>query len=471
MMPMRLALAGLLCSILLLQGCAHRKVNDLAIALPSSGPERILTQLEQLSLPDRDRAQYLLDAGILKLYIGNMEAARADLQQAKAIMSALQAVSISENLAAATSNEAMRSYSGTPSDRVLVHFYLALSYLLSGDLDGARVEVLQSDVTMQSLSDDGSLAGQLASMRFLTGLVYEINGEYDDALIAYRRAYSIMIERGDFVPEALQISLLNMTRQQGFIDEYEGYRAEFGREDALPGPGEAEWVLLHLDGVVSTKTEIRFPVFDAGLDDMVTVVMPKYEPSYYRPRFSLIESGVYRQRTSVLEDMEQRARDDLDAEYPAILAAATVRAIAKLTAVNAAQNANDIAGLLAVIAAFATEQADLRSWNMLPASVQVARIRAPFEVPVLIPESAFAESRVTKSGGEPLSLMVSSSLSKRVFSYPPIVYSEPVPDKAVEANGDAIEAGQINAQNGDADSSNQIDIDELAEDNAKNETE
>ena len=44
--------------------------------------------------------------------------------------------------------------------------------------------MLQADITMQQLAEESELAGQLASVRFLAGVIYELNDEYDDALIS-----------------------------------------------------------------------------------------------------------------------------------------------------------------------------------------------------------------------------------------------------------------------------------------------
>jgi hypothetical protein len=180
-----------------MQGCTSWQVNQLANTLPQMGPEQTLLKLQEIVPSDRDSGQYLLDRGILKFYSGDVPGSRQDLEQAKSIMGSLTAVSITENFAALTTNETLRSYAGTPSEQALVHAMLALGYLGEGDLDGARVEMLQADVTMKQLADGNSVSGQLASVLFLAGLVYEINGELDDALISYRKAYDIIKSRGD----------------------------------------------------------------------------------------------------------------------------------------------------------------------------------------------------------------------------------------------------------------------------------
>ena len=61
---------------------------------------------------------------------------------------------------------------------------------------------------------------------------------------------------------------------------------------------------------------------------------------------------------------------------PTITATTLARSVAKYQAVRQAQRKDEIAGLLLNLATTFSETADLRSWNMLPANIQVARIRS-----------------------------------------------------------------------------------------------
>ncbi|MCK5791247.1 MAG: hypothetical protein KAH34_10405 [Ketobacter sp.] len=413
----RLALIGLFSALLLLQACAAWQVNQAAASLATAGPRATLARLEQIPTSGRDQAQLLLNTGVLKLYLGDWQGSRDDLEQAKAIMSSMQAVSVTENFAAMTANETLRTYNGTPTDQVLVHVMLALGYLLSGDPDGARVEMLQADVTMQRLAEEDSTLGQLASARFLAGLIYEVNGERDDALISYRRSYNILSDRGEPIPEALQISLLNLTQRQGFRQEYEVFSKRFGRQAQLPATDEGEWFLIYFDGVISNKTETRLSVYDGEVDTMVSVVMPHYAPVNYQPR-GLTLVGGQRQRSAMIENLEVRARQDLDAQRAKLLAAATVRAVAKYKMVQEAQSKGDFGGILMNIATVASEQADVRSWNMLPSSVQVARITSKLNQPVSLAERAVTLPPQSEFAPAGKAIVLASSLIDQVYSWP-----------------------------------------------------
>lgn len=430
-------------AMLFLQGCASWQVNQAAASLSVAGPEQTLTLLQKINPPNRDRAQFLLNTGVLKLYVGDWVGSRKDLDEAKSIMQSLQAVSVSENFAALTTNETLRTYTGTRTDQVLVHVMLALGYLMSGDLDGARVEMLQANVTMKQVADSDSTHGQLASARFLAGLIYELNREWDDALISYRRAYDIMKARNEAIPRGLQISLLNLSKRQGFDEEYKEYSNRFGLEAEPPKQGEGEWILLYFDGVVSNKTETRISVFDQSVDTMISVVMPHYPSSIYQPRFLSLASQDHKQRSGILENLESRVREDLGRDRAKVLAAATVRAVAKYKMVQEAQsNGNNFSGILMNIASVASEQADVRSWNMLPASLQVSRMVAPLDQSVQLMEKGQVLPALNEFSQQRYAVVFSSSLSARLFGYPALPQKkapedQPLPDQPLQGEPNA----------------------------------
>lgn len=429
-------------ALLLVQGCSAWQVNRIADQLPVMGPQNALQELDKIEPPERDLAQYLLNRGTLKFYLGDLASSREDLAAAARIMESLQASSVTENLAAVSTNETLRSYTGTPTDQVMVHVLLALTYLCDGDLDGARVEILQSQVAMQRLAKADSTSGQLAVARFVAGVIYELNREWDDALISYRQAHGILTERNEPIPLALQDSLLLLTRRQGIKDEYKQFKKAFGR-DADGAADQPEVFLIYLDGVVSTKTEARLSVVAGEHAQLISVVVPSYPPVRHISRPLQVQAGAQRQTTGVIENLDTRARDDLADEMATIMATTTARAVAKYNLVNEAQNKSELGGLLANIATIATEQADVRSWNMLPANVQIARLAVAEGATVQLPERAEpvpAGVQLALSRGRD-GVLVVSALSPVVLGYPPDPVASPV------STADATDAANAAATN------------------------
>ena len=406
-------------ALLLLSGCSAWKVNNLADQLQTEGAAATLEGLEAINPPDRDLVQYLLDRGSLKLSTGDFTGSIQDLQQAKTIMRGLQAISVTETAAAATINETLRSYNGTPSEQVMVHLAMAWNYLALNDFDGARVEMLQSNVTMQELARNDSVSAQLASVRFLAGVIYELGGEWDDAMISYRRAAAIMQARNQPIPDALATSLLNTSYRQGFTEEHQGYVKQFGREAWQRKAGDGEVIVFYNDGVVSTIKQKKISIYSWQLEQMISIAVPHYSPLNYYPRRLNLSLAGQQFSTSPIENIEVLAREDLDAAMPGIIATTTARAVAKYYSVKEAGKQNQWAGIAANIATVLTEVADTRSWNMLPSGMQVARISVParstVEIAGMSPE-LYAEQLAPASAGATV-LIFASSLRNNIYSY------------------------------------------------------
>ncbi len=281
---------------------------------------------------------------------------------------------------------------------------------------------------MREFDADGT-RGQLALARFIGGLVFEINGERDDALISYRHAYDILTQRDEPIPEALQLSLLWLSAREGFEQEHQRYRDQFDREAPSPDPGDGHWLLLHFDGQVSQKTQTHLSVFNNEMDTLITVVMPLYPPVSSSPQPLHWQLAGQQRDSDLIENLERRARQDLDHQRPAILAAATTRAVAKYQMVREAQNQDALLGALTNVATVASEQADLRSWNVLPAYIHVSRATAPLDSVASIPGRGFTYRRPEHAQGH-YTVLFSASYSTDVLSFPPLAPAQDVKSDA-----------------------------------------
>ena len=416
-----------------LQACAiqHHQVNSLAEQLDNSTPGATLLSLQEIDPPARDRAQYLLNTGLLKSVTGDFEGGVEDLQNAKDILNSLQAISISENLAAATINETLRAYDGSASERVLLHVLLSIDYLMLDDLDAARVEVLQAAVVMDELATEEKPVGQLASAHYIAGLVYELGGELDNARISYGKAANLMALRNMPLPRSLQNSQLSVNSRLGIdkgvdegVDEgVDQYRGQASSPVEPPDPNAAEVIVIYWDGVVTSKRGTSTSVWVPSMNQVVSLALPHYPPSnYVQQPFTLNIAG-QQHRTETIEDIEALLREDLNDESAAIYAMTLARMISKHQFVKSANDQNSGLALLANIVTMLTEAADIRSWNMLPSTIQIGRFWLPageYSLPhPLNPESgpaSPAESKLAVSAGEKVVLFV-PGVSKRIFSF------------------------------------------------------
>ncbi len=341
-------------------------------------PDAALEILDKHLDGRRDRVLYLLNRAMLLRMAGRFEDSNRAFEMAKTLIDQLMAVSVSEQGGAFTVNEMMRSYTGEPFERIFLHVYAALNYLELGRPADARVEVLQMDGLLNGL-EEKALPGT-AFARYLSGLVYETLGEWDDALIDYRKAFQAYARYPEAfhatMPAQLKSDLLRLTRRVGLTEEYADYERRWGGQAApAPEDGKArgELVFLLHSGLAPLKfSENVSAVTPDG--ELVTLSMP-----YYVPRAAqVISARLYENggaaATQMYEDVGALAQYTLERRKPVLLARAIARAALKHEATEAARKQDDALGFIVNMAGVLSERADTRAWTTLPGRILLARM-------------------------------------------------------------------------------------------------
>jgi hypothetical protein len=187
------------------------------------------------------------------------------------------------------------------------------------------------------------------------------------------------------LPPALQDSLLRMTKRVGIEKEYQQYVDRFGRAAYFPKNNEAEVIAIYWQGLVSPKEQSKISIYAPGLNQFVSIAVPRYRNSRSPIHESLLSVGQYQTSTKLLESVDELVREDLDAAMPKITATTLVRVVAKQQMVAKARKKNEkndssafaVLAIITEITANLTEIADVRSWNTLPSNIQIARLTVP----------------------------------------------------------------------------------------------
>src|SRR3569833_2155514 len=192
--------------------------------------EAALTALVKQVDEKQDRVLYLLNKAMNLHMAGDYAASNAALEEAKPLIERKAVISASEQAAALSVNDSQRAYAGAQYERIYVHIYAAVNYLALGQLQEARVEALQIDTALGQIDKKEPVPAGFAY--YLSGLVYEALGEWDDAMIDYRKAYEAYRAYPDAyhvpLPTSLKEDLVRVAARQGFDDELARYREEFG---------------------------------------------------------------------------------------------------------------------------------------------------------------------------------------------------------------------------------------------------
>jgi hypothetical protein len=330
--------------------------------------------------PDTTGSEFLggAEAGSVAMAAGDWEGAIQHLGKAAASVreyedrALVSPTSAGESLLTWTVNEGMAGYRGEGFERVMLHASLGLAYLGRGDFDGAGVEARRANKLLESeeaLYEKEYAAGGLG--HFLSALVYEMQGQPDNAYIDYKR----MLAKGVGVQFAGRAAL-RLSKRLAFQDEYEAWRERFGASFEGPEPpdGAATIVVVAGVGAGPYKAEITIPI------PTPTGILQWSVPTLVARSQSVqaLELGIAghstRVRTDVVEDVYTVTKENLEDRIAWLAAKSAVRAFLKRELTQQLDKQSPVLGAIAgTVFTLVTEHADLRTWQTLPNTWQVAR--------------------------------------------------------------------------------------------------
>ena len=335
-------------------------------------PEKALKALDDQKLSDRDKVLYHLNKGILLRMQGELQASNTALEQAKPIIETLDALSLREQAAAISVNDAMRSYLPALFERAMLHTIMALNYLELGENNSARVEALQLNELLKQNNDNN----QLPFAHYIIGLIFEANDELDDAMIAYRQTYNDYRANNTKIPLLLQQDLLRLSEHLGIHDEQKKYQDEFQLKE---WPTQAELkqkgqiVAVIFNGLIPRKHSQAISAASFNNGQLHRISVPFYETRIPQIRSITLLAAGQRSQAELIDQLDQHANANLRAQMPAIIARTVARVSVKNKLVDNASGQSPLLGIALNIATFVSEQADTRAWNTLPQNILIAR--------------------------------------------------------------------------------------------------
>jgi hypothetical protein len=365
---------------------------------------------------DPGNVLYLLDRGLLLHYARRYAESNEAFEAAEIRIEDLYTRSLSKEAAALLTSDTVIPYDGAPFERALIHYYRTMNYLYSDDLDEALVECRKANLFLAALADrtEGKSTAYQddAFLQYLTALLYEDAGDWDDAWVSMRQAeqaYARYSERfGVAAPASLGVDLVQLARGLGYRDEYESCRARYPDAADTSAADAGELILFFENGLAPIKRQIdiaipilkgetneyrdrhdefgvllagRYPRYDyeeAKLDYLLRVAVPKLQPRPPAVRTAEVSVGGASARTVVVEDVAALSETALGEAMPKILLKTVLRGLTKYLATRGAKKeGGEVAGILMNIFTAATERADTRGWITLPNDIQMARVSVP----------------------------------------------------------------------------------------------
>jgi uncharacterized protein len=385
--------------VLILTGCAgnyHDTMSPVYHAVQSGNyqqADELLSQEPDLS-EGNERLLYFLDKGMIAHLNGDYDQSNQLFEQAVQQFEALDYISVTGTASEWLISELGQPYRGEDFERVMVHYYMALNYLMLNDLEDALVECRRLNTLLRESNDryeQKNVYKTDAFVLYLSGLIYEAMGATNDAFIDYRKAYDIYTSDYDAfygtpVPSQLHENLLRTASALGFDDEVERYaqgslNPTFASQEAYRE--SARLVVIWDNGLIPYKVQrIYRDYIDLGdrRDDdgcYLKFAFPMFVPRPSLYTQASVSIAGHTQQLELAEDLSQIAMKNLEDRRLRTIAQAITRNVLKCSAEYELHQQSEVLGWLFALLTEVTEQADTRSWLLLPADIHIAQFLIP----------------------------------------------------------------------------------------------
>lgn len=372
---------------------------------------------------------YHLEKGTLLHYLQRYEESNLEFDRAAEVYADRYTVSLSQRGLTFLLNDEVEAYAGELHEGNYLHYYRILNYLALGDAQGAAVEARRLALRLTELRDrEGRDLDECGDpfLEYVTGVALESIGEWNSALIAYRRAKEGYLaagrELGIAAPPWLGDDILRTARRAGIdpreigidargaLGEWPADRAQlvvviehgwparkvsehlripiFKRDQRAGDAAEASGAGLHLARryryhrlhgswsdspyKVDYFLDVAVPVLASEDDERISagrvIVHAASSDAFATATRARVEMVVAADLGALVE--RAFARDELG-----VLGKAFARALLKYAAHRQAEKQwGVLGGLLSNLAGAATEKADTRGWLLLPGEIRLARL-------------------------------------------------------------------------------------------------
>jgi len=308
----------------------------------------------------RDRLLYFMEKGVILHEAGAYaESVQALLDAAEFIVQE-EILSVSREGTSLVTSERITVYRGEYAERLFIHSYLMMNYLLLDQPDDAYVEARRA---LQVLAEYPDACSGDYFTRGLIAHCFEAVGEINGAYIEYRKLAGDMPDPAPVLPKVYQLA-----RQLGFDDDAARYADMLpeAERQVLSSPAEAVMFISQGKGPVKEPRNIVLPP-----SIRFSFVQYRERGSRYFPPG--VESTRGRLRASgVTTDVAAVLKTSLNVRAARIMVKETSRATAKEVISN--QFEDPMAEALVRIAFFLMEEPDTRGWETLPGYLTLTRV-------------------------------------------------------------------------------------------------
>ncbi|PID88872.1 MAG: hypothetical protein CSB02_00470 [Bacteroidia bacterium] len=314
------------------------------------------------------------------------------------------------------SNPTIKPYKAESVESVMLNYYKAMNYLALNDRQGALVEARKITNKLYALNDKykgkNNRYSDDAFAHILIGMIYEADGDFNNAFIAYRNAVNVYTDVyqpnfGIATPHQLKQDVLRTAYLSGKTNELRRFERLFGLHYTYQKP-EAQLVFFWENGFGPVKDENRlefiqvgsssggiatfrneelglsFPVIISNMNakeqsalaqfHIFQLAFPKYlsRPPVYHT--ATLQANGQSYDLSLAEDINAISFKTLKDRMLREIGSGITRLVSKKAVEALVRNENKEVGAVVGILNAVTEVADTRNWQTLPHSISYVRI-------------------------------------------------------------------------------------------------
>lgn len=355
----------------LLVSCASYQstVSDSRDLLAAGDYEDAVKNFEkQVENESGDKLAYLLEYATALHLAGQYKESNAAFESADTMCDINDYNSISRETGAMLVKEGVVQYKAETFEFLLINIYQALNYLLLGDFENAQVKArrLNEKINKIELGKE-SKKQQTSFAAYLAGVLWEAQGDWDNAYILYKKAADLNAS-SELFKKSVLIAAYRTRRDDDFKkykNQWEKVHNEINWKN-LKSSGEFIFILQQ--GWIPRKQPQRG---NRTLPELVSV------PSQVRSASAEV-SGVLI-NSEIVYDLDDISKTTLAEDMARLVARAVARQASRIAVREAARQKKDGSPVLAAAAIASVvfdvmDVADLRQWSTLPATFQMVRI-------------------------------------------------------------------------------------------------
>ena len=402
---------------LLLSGCAsyytkHRKLYRSIETGQFEAADKLLEK-DTKSPNNRNSLLYYLDRGYVSWMLNDYRQSVDYLNTAENTIDDYS-MNLGAEALALISNPMVKPYRAEDFEVVMVNCFKAINFMQLENYEAAMVECRRINLKLNNLNDKypshKNRYSRDAFAHTMMGLLYDANGDYNNAFIAYRNAFEIY--ETDYAqnfniqpPQQLKLDLLRTAYSTGFGDEVVFFERKFGMKYTPAKKPEAEIIFFWMNGFGPVKDEwsvnftilrgaggmvtfvnegegFSFPFFLGSSSEkesfsdlkLVRVAFPKYVERKPISESAVITSGSVTYPLQLAEDINAIAFKTLHDRFMREMANSLLRMATKQALEEITRKKDKNLGAIFSIFNAVTEKSDTRNWQCLPHGISYARV-------------------------------------------------------------------------------------------------